>query len=93
MRKEGAIPLKKCFGESAEFVWGDENEKAEAKQYLLLWKKFFIRKLQKDSYRVEVVDEQWVEREPMYIGALAQRGSLSLKICVEGKYFYDLEGI
>lgn len=83
--------MKKYFGECAEYVVGEEGEKEEAKQYLLSWKKFFLRKLMRDSYEIRVIDEQWVERPPEYVGMLAIRGTLALKICVEGKYFYDLE--
>lgn len=80
--------MKKFFGEHAEFL---PDEKDEAKAYLLLWKKFFMRRLKKDLQTFTIIDESWIEREPYLKGPFSLYATLALKICVESDYFYDLE--
>jgi|GEM_PF-4276920 len=75
----------------AEYAYyKNSEEKEEAKIYLTLWKKFYLRKLGK---QVEYVNEQWVDREDL--GTLAQYSSLALKFCVkdEKNNVYELDGM
>lgn len=81
----------KFFGEMAPYNEGDEEEKQEAKQYLLLWKKFFLRSLQKDCYDVKIIEEIWSERPANLSGMLCQRATLVLKLCVQADFYYELD--
>lgn len=79
---------KKFFGEAA--FYGSEQEKEEARKYLEFWKKNLLFKLRRDSYEVKIIDEQWIERDPMYVSALADYGTISLKLCLEADFYYEL---
>jgi hypothetical protein len=74
----------KYFGECAIYENGEEKE---AKEYLELWKKFLIRRLQRDSFSVNIVDEQWGNRPD---NCLALRNCMYLKLCLEGVWKYEL---
>lgn len=76
------------FGESVRYL---ENEKEEALQYLRSWKKFLIRKLNKDCMSVRVVDEQFIERDPMLVDVLAQYWMISLKLALEVDFKFEVE--
>lgn len=76
------------FGETAAYV---ENEKEESMQYLRSWKKFLIRKLNKDCMSVKIIDEQWIERDPMYMGVFAQHWGVSLKLAIEIEFKFEIE--
>lgn len=79
----------KYFAEHVEY--DPEKEKEEAEQYLKSWKKFFLRKLQKPCYGINIIDEQWIHRDPYITGALAQKATMALKIAIEADFYYDLE--
>ena len=83
--------ITKFFGEYVSYLANDEKEEQDAKLYLQLWKKFFLRKLQKDAYQVKIIDEQWIERSPEVMGYLRQTKGLALKIQVVANYHNDLE--
>lgn len=76
------------FGESACF--GNDEEKKQAKIYLELWKFFFIAKHYRECVSVEIIDEQWIERDPQFDGILAQRAWLSLKLGVKIKFKFEI---
>lgn len=78
---------QKYFG---EFVRYDKGEKEEVKTYLESWKKFLVRKLQRDSYNVKIIDEQWIERGPEYDTAFKQMSFMGLKLCIEADWHYEL---
>ena len=78
---------KKFFGESCRF---HECEREEAKSYLESWKKFILRKLQRDSYDLKIIDEQYGERPAEYDGALNQMPTMCLKLCLEANWHYEL---
>jgi hypothetical protein len=80
--------VRKFFGESALF---HEDEKEEAKQYLLLWKKYFIRNLSDFVTGVTFIDEEWIERNDFYSSPIHPMIRISLKLCIEAKYKYELE--
>ncbi len=73
------------FGEWVEYR--NEEEKIEARQYLELWKKFFMRKVPD----MEFVEEQIVDRvniHPINITGTyfgEPKSTLALKICMKGK--------
>lgn len=56
-----------------------EDEKEQAKQYLKLWKKFFLKKNDSEKF----VGEQWVEQPAWEHGALIKPATLALKIQTE----------
>ena len=78
------IEQHKYFGESAEYVEGEEKE---AKQYLESWKKFLLRRLIKDSYNVVIKNEQWGERDGQ---SLAKTKFMYLKLYIEADWHYEL---
>ncbi len=91
------IPTKqrilKMFGEYANIQ--NENERDEARSYLLMWKKYLIRRLSRDSYDVRIIHEQWGEKPS---ASLMQSKDLYLKIIIAFEWKYDdhiskLEGI
>lgn len=79
---------KKFFGES--FYFFNEEEKEEAKQYLISWKKNVLRKLVRDSFTINVIEEQWIEKEKVYVSLINEASILSLKICIEANFHYQL---
>ena len=78
------------FGEMAYFTEGNEEETAEAKKYLELWKKFLLARLSRDSFMVRVKDEQWGERPAWMCGMLNQQAAMTLKLCLEADFRYEL---
>lgn len=78
--------ILKLFGEYALF---EDNEKDEARSYLNSWKKFLIRSLQRDSYDVRIIDEQWGEIPGHMMSSLSQRSSLYLKIVIEFDWHFS----
>lgn len=89
--------ILKLFGESCLINPGDKNEKEEASSYLNSWKKFLLRRLERDSYNVKIIDEQWGEIPSYHISTLAQKSALYLKIIIQFDWYYSdedkLEGI
>lgn len=83
--------MKKFFAEHTRYVAGDEEEKKEAELFLNLWKKFLIKRLQRDSFDVKLIDEQWIHRDAIYDSALCRNETLALKICLELELKGDLE--
>ncbi len=78
--------LIKLFGETAHI---EEHEKDEARSYLNSWKKYLLRRLKRDSYEVKILDEQWGEIPAHFMGALAARSCLYLKIIIEFEWSYE----
>lgn len=88
MMTEKTIANKKEFHFYGEWVeFRDENEKEEAKTYLNLWKKFFVRKL---PSTVTLVEEQWIQKPAIAYGAFGYP-SLGMKIKTEGYIPRDLD--
>ncbi len=56
-----------------------EEEKKEAEQYLLLWKKFYLRRLGKN---VKHLEDHFIDRKPWEVGVLSRYGTLAIKMCV-----------
>lgn len=80
----------KYFGET--FYHEDTpGGRAKAKEYLNLWRENLIRKLNRDSFSCEVVDEQWIERDSNIVSALCQWASLGLKIKIKANWNYELK--
>ena len=77
----------KYFGEIARF---SEEEREEAKQYLLLWKKYLLRRLKRDTYNLKVIEEDWGERPPYLDGSLAQQSTMYLKLYIHADWNYEL---
>jgi|TARA_R110000822_G_scaffold125342_3_gene260013 hypothetical protein len=81
------------FGEWVEYR--SEEEKIEAKQYLDLWKKFFMRKIPD----LEFVNEQIIDRKniaPISLGGLLLGepiSTLAIKICMKGEKLDNVKGI
>lgn len=73
------------FGEWVEYH--NEEEKLQARQYLELWKKFFLRKIP----NLEFVEEQFIDRTNIFPISLngymtgPSNSTLGLKICMKGK--------
>jgi len=78
------------FGEYVQFLDGDKIAEDEARLYLTLWKKFLIQKLNKDCYRVEIVDEQWGGRDPMMISCLAQCRQICLRLGIKVSFKFEV---
>lgn len=81
----------KYFGEYASYSEGDKFEEEEAKTYLILWKKFLLKRLRKDCYDVEVVEEIWSDRPAYLSGVLAQTASKILKLAIRANFHYELD--
>jgi hypothetical protein len=71
------------FGQVAIYDAGNPEEETEALKFLESWKKFTMRNLETDCYRVRLKEEQYHTRPPEFISAMGNRASISLKICVE----------
>lgn len=69
----------------------NEVEKEEAQQYLLLWKKFLLRRLQGEGFEVKMLDEEWRYREAHLDGILCQFDSMALTLAVNIKFNYEIE--
>lgn len=80
--------ILKLFGETA-IIYDDRHERDEARSYLNSWKKFLIRRLNRDSYQVKVIDEQWGEIPAHHVSALAVSPVLYLKLIVEFEWHYE----
>jgi hypothetical protein len=78
--------ILKLFGEYA--LIRDEREKDEARSYLNSWKKYLLRRLQRDTYDVKIIDEQFGEIPATMMSALAQYSSMYLKIIIEFEWRY-----
>jgi hypothetical protein len=78
--------ILKMFGEQC-FI--EPNEIDEARSYLNIWKKYLLRRLNRDSYDVKVIDEEWGEIHARFVSMLAQRSSLYLKIIVEFEWHFE----
>lgn len=76
------------FAESA-FYW-DEESKKEAENYLKLWKKFTLMKLERETYKAKFIDEMFVTRDPMFDRAFSGKTRLSLKIAVEIEFRFEV---
>lgn len=81
----------KIFAEFAVYEEDDAEEKKEAENYLNLWKKFILKRLSKDCYNVNLIDEQWVYRDALYSGSLALNATMALKLYVRADFHYQLE--
>ncbi len=81
------------FGEYVQFHDGDKAEEEEARLYLTLWKKYLVQKLNKDCYRVEIVDEKWGGRDPMMISCLAQHRQIYLKLGIKVAFKFEVSPI
>ena len=79
--------ILKMFGEYALFK--DEREREEAASYLNSWKKYLVRRLQRDTYHVKVIEEQWGEVPPNMNNILAQYPIIYLKIIIEFEWKYS----
>lgn len=86
--------ILKMFGETAIFT---ELERDEARSYLNSWKKYLLRRLNRDCYNLKIIDEQWGEIPAHFSGVLCQTTTLYLKIIIEFEWNYDncekLQGI
>lgn len=80
--------VRYLFGESAPYF---EGEKEEAEQYLLSWKKFLLRRLERDCYNLYVRDEQWIHRGPEVCSSLCQVSYIALKLSCELEMKFDME--
>jgi len=81
---------KKYFGESAFYDEGNNETKEEARKYLEFWKKNLIFKLERDSFKIKILDEQWGERISIYSFSSSNKAYLYLKIFVEADFNYEL---
>lgn len=81
----------KYFGEYAPYSEGDKFEEEEAKTYLILWRKFLLKRLQKDCYDIEIVDETWSERPAYLSGVLAQTATKVIKLAIRANFHYELD--
>jgi hypothetical protein len=80
---------QKYFGEWVLYKANDLNEEEEAKRYLQLWKKFFIRKLQSELIECKIIDTY--ETEPRPASCLAINLTIGMKICVEAEFKKTLD--
>ena len=79
---------KKFFYETAII---DDNERDEARSYLNYWKKYLLRRLGNECYNVKVLEEHWGEIPPHFMGSLAQRSKIYLKLVIEYEWKYTDE--
>ena len=70
----------KYFGEFVHFEDENQKDKEDAKHYLLLWKKFFSRKIQVDFPDLKEDGEEWIERPAILFGVKNTFGTLGIKI-------------
>ena len=83
--------MQKFFAESAYYPADDETEKQKAIEYLKFWKKNLILKLNKDSFHVvQVGEDAWIQRPAWICSMLAQNSAISLKICLEANFNYEI---
>lgn len=83
--------MNKYFGEWVHYEVGSEFDRPEATKWLEQWKKNLIYKLNRDSFHVNLVDEQWIDRDPLNNGILASHHYLGLKICLESDFNFELK--
>ena len=85
MRKDSTLVV---LGESAMYL--NEEEEKKAREYLLFWKENIMRKLHRDVYKAEFVEESYHVRGPEFSGMLAQYSQISLKLVVRIKFMFEL---
>ena len=78
----------KFFVESCSFF---EEEREEANLYLKLWKKYLLRKLNRDSYNIELIEEEYKEHPAHFEGPLCQRSKMYLRLAVKAKFNYEIQ--
>lgn len=81
---------KKIFGETFAYSENSEEEKKVARNYLELWKGNLLRKLSRDSFHCEVIDEQWGDRPSLYDSSFDPKSIMYLKLCLEANWEYEL---
>ena len=77
------------FGENAFYC--NEEEEKEAKDYLQYWKKNLLKKLTKETYHAELIEESYHVRGPEYESIISQRTSIALKLTVKIKFQCSLD--
>lgn len=75
------------FGECARYTKG---EKDEAVQYLESWKKFLVRKLNRECMTVKVIDESFVEKDTAFDGPFSEYCSVALKLAIEIEFKFEV---
>jgi len=83
--------MKKLFGESARYRNDDVYEKDEAKQYLISWKKFLMRRFESDGCEAVIISEEWVHRDACLDGALCPFDRMGLKLEIDMNFKYELK--
>jgi hypothetical protein len=84
------METKKYFGEFAYYIPDNLEEKQKAIEYLKFWKKNLLFKLQRDSFDVKILHEDWIEREALYVSSFSHLATVGLKLCLEADFHYEL---
>lgn len=83
--------MKYFFGEFAYYQYGNDFDKSKAENYLQVWKEQLIRKLSKDYTRAKIIDETYKDILPEFISCLALYGAVSIKVCVEIDFDFQID--
>jgi len=88
--KNDLYHCRKFFSEICYYQQGSEEERQASINYLQLWKNNLLKKIRKDSFQAELMDEQIIERESKYFSALRTEACIALKVCIELKFEGEL---
>ena len=83
--------IERWFGETYYYRESVEGEKEKAILYLQMWKENLIFKLQRETMITFLADERYIETPAEILGMLAQYSRLSLKLCVQIKFKYEMD--
>lgn len=75
------------FGESTFYSTCEEEK--EARKYLEYWKKNLIKKINRDTFSAKIVNEQFIVRDPIFMGYLCTHYGLSLKLTIEIEFRFE----
>ncbi len=78
------------FGETAPYTENNEEEKKEAKIYLIKWKNNLLKKLHQELENYELIDESHGERNALYSGFLCCYANMWIKLAFKKKLPYEL---
>lgn len=74
---------KSWYGEWVIFNENDPEDKEDARKYLILWKKFYLRKVSTKPFD-EISFEQIIEKSSKDYGQNG-KATLGIKFCIENK--------
>ena len=78
------------FGETAFYT--TDQEKKKAQEYLEYWRDNLLKKMNREcGLTAKLIDEQLIDRDPVFDGALSIRHILSLRLALEIEFKYEID--